>query len=189
MRIHEGDNFCRRCGARVAVAAQAADASPDDAEVVLWRGTFSWKGLLRWWLAAGLITLGLPVLAAVTAEPQLQQLCLPVIGVSWGAALALLVYKKLTVYYVLSNQRLVHEQGFFYRQVDRLEVIDIDDLRYEQSILERLVGTGRILVTSSDRSNPVLELDGIDRASELFELLDRARREERLRHGVHIETI
>ena len=202
--IHGGDDFCRRCGARVSTsdkpdqptAQVLRDAighrqtlADDDQEGVLWTGTFSWKGLLHWWLGAIAATVGLPVLASASEDMQFRQIVWPMVGAIWGALLVWLLYKKLTVFYTLTNQRLIHEEGFLYRKINRLEVIDIDDLRYEQGILERILGTGRVFVSSSDRSTPVLRLEGIDRADELFEILDRARREERLKHGVHIEAI
>ena len=199
--IHQGDDFCRRCGARVTSppaetakdavlrGARRSQSIDDDEELVLWRGSFSWKGMLKWWLAAVVATIALPLLASASGDAQFRQLVWPLVGGCWGAPLLWLFYKKLTVFYTLSSQRLIHETGFLYRKINRVEVIDIDDLRYEQGILERLVGTGRVFVSSSDRSDPILRLEGIDRADELFQILDRARRAERLKHGVHIEAV
>ena len=76
------------------------------------------------------------------------------------------------------------------RQVtDRIEAIDMDDVAYEQGILQRLVGVGTIKVISSDRSHPELFLKGIDNVSHVARLIDDARHKERLRRGLHIESV
>ena len=65
----------------------------------------------------------------------------------------------------------------------------MDDITYVQGIVDRIFGTGTIKVTSSDRTHPEVNLRGIDQVREVAALLDSARRQERLRRGVHIEAI
>ena len=63
---------------------------------------------------------------------------------------------------MLTNQRFIHESGILRRVSDRIEVLDIDDITFEQGIIERLVGVGTIRVMSSDRSHPELLMYGIE---------------------------
>ena len=65
-----------------------------------------------------------------------------------------LAYRKLTCKYRLTSQRFIHESGLLKRVTDRIEVIDIDDVSFEQRIVERIVGVGTVKVKSSDRSHP-----------------------------------
>ena len=65
----------------------------------------------------------------------------------------------------------------------------MDDVSYDQGIIERLLGVGTIRVTSSDRTHPEIALRGIDGVHEVATMMDDARRRERLRRGLHIEAV
>lgn len=135
------DAFCNRCGARLPVSDFNRDATPEDetppmkrkktqkeplvrhpfgrsrrdqdvSERTIWRGTFSWKGLIR--------EIGVTVVATITVviagpvqwlDPATHRLALLAVAVAWLALAALLLYRKLDVQYVLTNQRLIHQQG------------------------------------------------------------------------------
>ena len=72
---------------------------------------------------------------------------------------------------------------------DRIETIDMDDIAFVQGPVERVLGIGSIKVTSSDRTHPELHLIGIENVQHVAEMIDNARRAERLRRGIHIESI
>ena len=95
----------------------------------------------------------------------------------------------MSVHYQLTTQRFIHKSGILKRVTDRIEVIDIDDVTYEQGIVQRMLGVGKIRITSSDRSHPELVLSGINDVATIADLIDDTRRAERRRRGVHIETI
>ncbi|NLX98142.1 MAG: PH domain-containing protein, partial [Rhodopirellula sp.] len=107
----------------------------------------------------------------------------------WLYHAALLCYRRMSVRYLLTTQKFVHERGILRRKTDRIESIDMDDISFEQGPLERLVGVGTIRITSSDRSHPELLLPGIENARRVSEQFDDARRAERRRRGLHIEHI
>ena len=107
----------------------------------------------------------------------------------WGWFAILLAYRKLTVKYQLTTQRFIHEAGLLKRVTDRIEVIDIDDVTFEQRILERMVGVGTIKLVSSDRTHPVLLMRGIENVKQVASQIDDLRRKERRRRGLHIEAI
>jgi membrane protein YdbS with pleckstrin-like domain len=100
-----------------------------------------------------------------------------------------LAYRRVSVKYRLTNQRLFHEQGILRRVTDRIELIDIDDVTMEQGLLERLFGVGTIHVSSSDRTAPNLQMPGIDDVKAVADTIDQARRAERQRRGVFIESV
>ena len=66
-------------------------------------------------------------------------------------SLAVLLYRKMSVHYLLTNQRFIHESGFFRRVTNRIEVLDMDDISFEQALVERMLGVGTIRILSSDR--------------------------------------
>jgi hypothetical protein len=75
------------------------------------------------------------------------------------------------------------------RHTRRIETIDIDDVSFQQGLLDRLLGVGTIVIHSSDRTDPVMVLSGIDRVQQVANRIDEARRAERVRRGLHIETV
>jgi uncharacterized membrane protein YdbT with pleckstrin-like domain len=111
------------------------------------------------------------------------------VAVVWLGLGLVLVYRKLDVHYTLTSQRFVHKKGILKRVTDRIEVIDIDDVTFEQGIIQRMLGVGTVRLTSSDRSHPELALRGIDEVQRISGLIDDVRRRERRKRGLHIEAI
>jgi uncharacterized membrane protein YdbT with pleckstrin-like domain len=149
----------------------------------LWSGGYSGKAMYGTWIIGGLVTIGLG--AGMFAF-------LPIgfaIPVLWVFLLGMLATKKLGVYYELTTQRFIHKAGILKRVTDRIEVIDIDDVTYEQGIIQRMLGVGTIKISSSDRSHPELTMHGIDGVIEVADMIDDIRRKERRKRGLHIEAI
>ncbi len=162
----------------------------NDDERPLWEGTFSAKGMVGSWLAAALSTVALLAAGLLLPTTRQQWLGIAVVtGLAWLGLLSLLAWRKLNAHYELTDQRFIHKTGVLRRRTDRIEVIDMDDVSYDQGVVERLLGVGTIRVTSSDRTHPEIALRGIDGVQEVATMMDDARRRERLRRGLHIEAV
>jgi membrane protein YdbS with pleckstrin-like domain len=168
-------------------AAQAA-AAPE-VEQELWHGTYSGKALVGWWVAATLVTLLGPAAALAIGHAAAWWVYLLAVLLLWGWPAVRLVVARLSVEYTLTTQRLIHKRGLLRRVTDRVEVIDIDDVSYSQGPIERLLGIGTIQLLSSDVSDPQLVLRGIDNVQQVATLIDNARREERRRRGLYLESV
>jgi len=165
-------------------------AATDRRECELWHGTFSAKGLVHYWLAVLTASLVLCFVALASHVDRVAwQGIVAVISLAWGAMLGWLIYLKLNAYYVLTNQRFLHKNGILIRHTRRIEVIDIDDISYRQGIIEQLLKVGTIEIISSDVTDPVFELHGIENVEDVALMIDDARRAERVRRGLHIETV
>lgn len=171
------------------VQAQAADAK----EVQLWEGCFSAKAMFGQWLAALLVTLvGLVAMLAISALRDNSWAWLAwsiVVGLVWLSLVAVALYHKLGHYYELTNQRLKHRDGILIRTVNRVELIDMDDVVYRQGPIQMMLDVGDITIKSSDASHPELVLKGIAGVRKVAEMIDDARRQERHRRGLHIASI
>jgi hypothetical protein len=55
--------------------------------------------------------------------------------------------------------------------------------------VERIFGLGTVRITSSDQSHPELSLPGIENVQIVAGLIDDARRNERRRRGLYIESV
>lgn len=201
--------YCHRCGERLSdrtdtprqallsrvagestAAALGADANPVDEDRALWRGSYSAKDMVSSWLIAAALTILLPLLLSfIAGDPLVWWILACVLLLIWLGLLAVLIWRKLGVRYELTPTRLIHQRGVLTRHTQRLELIDVDDVGTRQGLIERLLGVGTIVVHSSDRSDPVLAMRGIDRVQAVAATIDDARRAERSRRGLFVESV
>lgn len=200
--VVEGAKFCHACGAATAgdegvrthpekfTAALDARGRGPDTEELIWEGHFSKLAMIGSWLGAIAITLAAPILAWMLGfESRGWWITLGLLAAMWIFLVLRLVYQQLSIKYRLTNQRLIHERGILWRRVDRIEVIDVDDVTLSQGPVERMFGVGTIEVQSTDSSTPKFPLVGIEDARKVATLIDEARRKERRKRGLHIETV
>ncbi len=92
----------------------------------------------------------------------------------------------MVFYPVLADpQQAVAANGFFTRQEDEIRLYRIRDIRYSQTLGERMAGTGTLEIISNDASQPVIQLKHIKHAKKVKEVLSQyveiARRENGVR--------
>jgi uncharacterized membrane protein YdbT with pleckstrin-like domain len=109
--------------------------------------------------------------------------------VLWLLALGKLAANRLGVSYKLTNQMFYHREGLLTRTTNRIELIEVHDVTYQQGLIERLVNVGKIVITSNDRTHPNLKLPGIEEVESVAKKIDDARRAEQVRRGRRIESI
>lgn len=175
--------------ARFEQAAASKQSTEEEQENDLWQGAYSPKAMVGIWFGGAVATLLAIVIAAFAAGPAAWGYLLTAIVLAWVIMAAVYGYRRYSVHYTLTDQRLIHESGLLWRTVDRVELIDIDDVTYRQGPVERALGVGTILISSSDRTTPELELPGIDNVREVSDEIDDARRKERRSRGLHIEAV
>ena len=69
--------------------------------------------------------------------------------------------------YVLTSERLRITTGVFSRRSEELELYRVKDLTVEEPFLQRLIGRGRLILQTSDRSNPTIVLSAMRDVSAL----------------------
>jgi membrane protein YdbS with pleckstrin-like domain len=208
--------FCPQCGGRMkggvpanSAAAQTVDptAAPpqglrspvnpaggrttrDVPEEELWQGGYSPKAMYGSWLGAAVATVaGLAAVLLLSNNAMGWMIFGAGAAVVWLFLFGTLLYRRFSDRYRLTNQRFFHEHGILRRVTDRVEVIDIDDVTFEQGIIERLLGVGTLRISSSDKTTPELIVPGIDNIKEVADMVDRARRAERERRSLYIESV
>jgi hypothetical protein len=208
--------FCHQCGKRLDVGggeapagtkdqspnrAASAAATPQDGVVLrrqdsqgppeeeLWRGGYSSKAMVGAWAICAATSAVLLAAGIFFRAGSYWLILVLLMLLPWLYFLAVLGYRRMSVHYLLTTQRLIHERGILRRVQNRIELLDVDDIAFEQKLLERLVGVGTIRIVSSDRSDPTISLPGIDGVQQVAGVLDNARLAERRRRGLHIEQI
>ncbi len=176
------ERFRREVEARQGVA--------DDEERDIWAGGYSPKAMIDIWVLCGLVTIAALATAAVLLRSANGWMWL--IGgliVLWLVPLTVLGYRRLAISYRLTTQQLFHEFGVLRRRTDRIELIDMDDISFDQRLVERFIGCGTINIDSSDKTHPQFVMKGIENVREIAGQIDHARRTERRRRGLHIEAV
>ena len=198
--------FCNKCGQRLQDSGPAATApvaspadklrqrapTPDEPETKLWSGGFSPKAMIGYWLLAAVLTIAGVIAGVFLAIPTGGAIWLLVALLAvalWGGLALYYLYLRYGLSYELTSQRLVHKVGILSQTTNRIEVIDIDDVSTYQTLIERIMGVGTIKILSSDTSDPMLIIRGIDDAKRIATMIDNVRRDERRRRGMYIETV
>ena len=194
--------FCHHCGTSLQgnrteptpqekfQAALPANTSDEIEEQELWQGSYSKLAMIGSWIGAALFTLMAFIVAVVGGFGGWGWLTATVIVLGvWAALILRLFYLQLSRHYYLSTQRFVHEQGLLWREIDRIEAIDIDDVSFVQGPVERMLGVGTVKIASSDQTHPLIELPGIENVRDIAAMIDETRRQERRRRGLYVESV
>jgi membrane protein YdbS with pleckstrin-like domain len=185
---------CPRCGHPMAPGLAVPPVDPGG-ERELWQGRPSAKALVGTITTAALFSAAVSVGVYLAYSPLLTWLAggSPQLGrdiarnrdTVWLAAVGLVVLlvggrlvklawrvaKLKSFRYRITNQRMVIESGIFSRSIEEIDMRTVEDLQFQQSVLERLLGIGDITVIASDRTQAQTRLLGLPRPRELRELL------------------
>lgn len=116
---------------------------PDNQEQVIWTGQSSQLENLSVFIVCGL--LALTVVGLIFAIPY---------GI-WRY----LVVKCRT--YKLTDQRLVITSGVINRKNEQIELFRVKDIDWEEPLMLRLFGLGRLTIRSTDSTDPIATLNAI----------------------------
>lgn len=93
--------------------------------------------------------------------------------------------------YSLSEDRLFVDKGLIRLQSDEILLYRVRDLSVSQTLGQRIFGVGSIIVQSSDKTSPVLEVKNIKDAFNVKEILhqnvEKMKIERRMRVGEILE--
>lgn len=94
--------------------------------------------------------------------------------------------KSINTQYLITSQRIVIEVGVFSKNIETLEIYQVDDIQLEKPLNQRIMGTGNIMLVTRDHTTPqvLLELLPID-VRELYEQMRPCIQQARFRYRVH----
>lgn len=73
--------------------------------------------------------------------------------------------------YRISNYRIDFERGLLSRNIDTLELWHVNDIQFHQSVTDRILGVGTIMVVSDDATTPRLALKSLPKPRPIFDML------------------
>lgn len=159
--------FAREVGREV-----AHDPGP---RKTLYDGVPSWKAyfgsyVLATLVAAGAIAL---VIVLVPADVTLQRKALYV-GIPLVAMLVFFfgmnLYRR-SIRFRVTNTAIETERGILSKRIDVLQLWRCRDVRYHQTLLDRILGIAHLELIGSDATTPTLEIAGMPASRQLFEQL------------------
>lgn len=184
---------CRFCGEMLAgpsVATAAAPRAPSPARGPggdlsapprpLYGGSPSRKAFLSRYVAAaalGALSIAALVTAAVSAAEPWAVAVAVLAGLLAMGALVVGAWTELfrrSTRYRISTRRIDVESGILTTRIDTLELWRVRDLEFSQSLAEKILGIGRIVILTHEEKTSQLVLVGLFDARKLFEELKGA---------------
>ncbi len=175
---------CPHCGrpSPAGMTPIAAVPGPPLQEQTLWQGTPSWMLLVGKIVVIVLTLIALPIVAhfvAVAASDPVTGSHIASVGWLVTAVVVLIeivafllaLARLLSLSYKITNQRVIVESGMLTKSVTEIDLRYVDDSRFFQSVMHRLLGVGDVTIVSSDKQLPTLVLRGIHDPRGVRELL------------------
>ena len=94
-----------------------------------------------------------------------------VLGVVGLPGLLIVWLRHVTTKYTISLRRVETEHGIVAKKVESLELWRVLDVRYDQSLFDRVTNNATITLVGTDQSDPELRLHGLPDHRALFEKL------------------
>jgi hypothetical protein len=169
----------------------ATDANPagqTETDETLWVGGYSWRALLPQWLAATFLA----VIAGAIGWPWVGWtsalfIALVTSVVTLGGVGLYLAYRRLSVVNTLTSHQFSQQTGLLARDMTSVDLVQIDDVAFDQSRFERWCGTGTIKLISVNAAAPELLLDSIGNPHRVAATINAACHAARIRGGWFID--
>ncbi|MBC8105646.1 MAG: PH domain-containing protein [Anaerolineae bacterium] len=159
---------------QTSVHEEAPHKPADDREEVYFHGSPLLRGEVGRLLGFSLIAIvlvAIPIVYKVSKDvwPPMWVIIACVILAIVSFLIPVIITK--TYRYRISNYRIDYERGLLSRNIDTLELWHVEDISFHQSLLDRMLGVGTILIISHDDTNPRLELKSLPKPRPIFDML------------------
>jgi hypothetical protein len=83
-------------------------------------------------------------------------------------------FLSISVSYIITNERVRIIEGLLGKQREDIELVRVQDLDQKQTLRERMLNVGDVIIRSHDRSHPEVVLNNIKEPQAVHEILRRA---------------
>jgi uncharacterized membrane protein YdbT with pleckstrin-like domain len=148
----------------------------DDREQVYYAGSPLLRGEMAkgWiWVLLGLVVISIPIVLRIMEKEghTFAWWWFLVAGVVGLLLIFVPWLKTKSISYKITNYRIDIEKGLVGRHIDTMELWHVEDISLDQSVLERILGVGTVVVMSHDDTTPRLAMRGLPNPKPLFETL------------------
>jgi membrane protein YdbS with pleckstrin-like domain len=166
-----------------------------EGEQVVWEARYSMKNFIGRLTVRTLLTLGWIVLAVYTwgedhssATPFTILLGIG-LGIAWILLLQRILKARFGHYYRLTNRRLFVSTGLMRRRRDQMELLRVKDVFTRQTLIERWLSLGTVVVVSSEPQLPTFYLAGVNDPKRVMDLVWHCARAEREGKSVQVDNV
>lgn len=152
----------------------AAGKDPNADRKVLYSGSPSWRAFFGEYVVVTAATLLAPFLCYwfarrlhATTVNQILSIAIP-LAMGAVAFAGIHFYRRSKVFRVTTTN-IESEFGLFSKKIDVLELWRCRDVRYRQSLIDRILGIAHIEIHTADVTTPLLEIVGVPASRQLFE--------------------
>jgi len=167
-----------------------------DGEDVVWEARYSKRNFIG---RVGLriaLTVAWIALAAYTWGSGHENLAMPtwvalvVLAVLWLGLIFRMIQAHYSHYYRLTNRRLFVSSGVIHRRRDMMELLRVKDVfTRQQSLMERWLGLGTVIVVPNEKDIPTFYVSGVDDPKGVMDLIWHHARSERDLRSVKVDQI
>ena len=143
----------------------------------LYQGRPSWRSLMSFYLGG----IGLAVLVVVVGGLLVDSWG-PAVGIAVGiAALTLVIgfLRRVSTKYLITTQRLRISRGVFRRHVQETRLERVQNVNYQQSVLDRVLGVGTVDFDTAGTDDSEFRFDWVDGPEDVVRAVDQAIEEAR----------
>lgn len=152
-------------------------ATAGDTEEVYYEGSPLMRGEIGrgiGWIFLGLLLIAGVVAWYVVAKDHQIVWWMALIVVVLGLLLIVTPFTRAkSIRYRITNYRIDFQRGLLSTKIDTLELWHVEDLRFQQSLLDRILGIGTITILSKHPTTPVLVMRSLPDARQLFTVLEQ----------------
>jgi uncharacterized membrane protein YdbT with pleckstrin-like domain len=97
------------------------------------------------------------------------------------------LWRSLGVHYRITSRRIVVETGVLSKRMEQVDLYRVNDYTVDRPFLQRLLGTGNLLLKTFDKTTPELRIQEIKTdVVALYERLRQATEKDRAARGVRM---
>ena len=182
-------------------ALQGANTDPTsgqgvEGEVDVWQAHYSQLNFVGRALVRGVISLIWACLAIYTWGMNhlnwnvAAWIGLAIVAVLWLSLGFRMLQARYSHFYRLTNRRLFVSVGIVSRRRDMMELLRVEDVfTRQQSLMERWLNVGTVVVVPSEKSLPTFYLPGVESPKQVMDLVWHHARAERDQRSLKVEDI
>jgi hypothetical protein len=166
-----------------------------DGEVMVWEGHYSLKNFIPRLVVFAALGTAWAVLAMRTWPRRSGTEPLNVLILVWGLAMVVyaltlahqMIQARFGRHYSLTTRRLFVTAGLFHRRRNMMELNKFHDIFIKQTFLQRTLGTGTVVIVSTDKQFPALYLPGVSDPQAVMDTIWHYARAEQEQKAVVVE--
>jgi membrane protein YdbS with pleckstrin-like domain len=172
-----------------------ASGSGTEGEDIIWEARYSMWNFLGRITILVLLTIGLIALAILTWGPgkgnyaPITIILGIVLGVFWLMLLYRMAQARYGHYYRLTNRRLFVSTGLMRRRRDQMELLRVKDVYTRQTLVERWMSLGTVVVVSNEKELPIFYISGVANPKQVMDLVWSAARTERDTRSTNVQSV